>query len=117
MAERGLDHVQARAPGDLIGQLLLQRQWVQPVGVQPCDTHGHRDGSEDFGLFRPTTADVVGAHGIAERHVGTRIEPVDQLVGVMVQVGLHREAPGIIVTPRGPSAVRVLPCLVIPAES
>src|SRR5690606_16053106 len=89
-----LDHPQpvgARDPG---GQLRLLRQRVEPVGVDPGDQRPGRHPPQR--LPRPAAAagDVVAVHRLGEDDVAARVEAPHQLVGVVVEVGLHLVAAG-----------------------
>ena len=67
---------------------------------------------------RPDPAEVVGVHGVGQRHVGPGIETAHELVGVVVQVALH----GISLVPavgrrQGLSRQRRLACLLVATEA
>src|SRR5665647_24063 len=69
---------------DLVGQTGR----IEPVGV---NRHDDQVGRHTFqrGLYpTATTTNVVGDHRLGEHHVGVRVEPVRQLVGVVVEVAL-----------------------------
>ena len=81
----GGDHLQGDA--EAVGDLLLQRQRVEPVAVHP----GHQRARGHPGQGRrhpaPVAADVPAVHRLGEHHVAAGVEPAGQLVGVVVEVG------------------------------
>ena len=83
-------HGDEAGDGDVVGDVDLLLQRVEPVGV---DAHHGGPGAHRRQRPRgaaPTATHVVAVHGPGEDDVGGGVEPAGELAGLVVEVGLHR---------------------------
>src|ERR1039458_6400547 len=93
MTGLGFDDAERWVTGKMPNQLLLLCERVEPVR----DDAGHAclslHSPQGLTDSAPTPADVVMIHRLAECHVGVRVEPMGELLSLVLQIRLDRVAP------------------------
>lgn len=90
MPADGVDDLQLGAARQLLGQLLLQTQRVQPVRRNAAHHHRHRAAAQRLAHPAAGPADVVTVQRLGQHHVAARVEPLHQLDALVLQITLHR---------------------------
>lgn len=75
--------------GNMLRQLFLLLHGVQDITVDAQDECGASDAFQRRYSATAMATDVVGVHNLRQLHVGQRVEAIDELLTLMLQIRLH----------------------------